>query len=348
VEGTAVKVLVTGAAGFLGSHLVDACVRAGDQVRVLVRPFSDLTYLRTVPGVEIAFGDLRDEPSVREATRGVDVVYHSAARVTDHGSRAQFFDANVAGTERLLRAARDNRAGRFVFVSSPSATMTGADQLDIDESTPYPTRFLNLYSQTKAAAEQLVLAADRPGFTTTALRPRGIWGPRDRHGFMPKLIAKMRAGRLPDLSGGRTVYASLCHAVNAASACRLAALSDRAGGKAYFVADAERSDVWALIAEVAGLFDARPPARTVSPRVRDALVNAVETVWRVPYLAHRYPPPVSRYSVALLTRSGTYDTSAARRDLGYRPVVDQRTGLAELRAWVDGIGGVDEFVRYAR
>jgi 2-alkyl-3-oxoalkanoate reductase len=339
-----VKVLVTGASGFLGGHLVDECVRAGDQVRALVRNGSGLAGRDT----DVVRGDLADEASLRAATRGVDVVYHSAARVTDHGSRAQFWDTNVAGTERLLRAARDNGVRRFVFVSSPSAVMDGSDQVDIDESTPYPKKFLNLYSETKAAAEQLVLAADGPGFTTCAVRPRGIWGPRDWHGFMPRLIAKMRAGKLPDLSGGRTVYASLCHCENAALACRLAARSDRVGGKAYFVADAERSDVWALVAEVAALFGTRPPARTVSPAVRDALVNTIEAVWRIPYLAHRYPPPLSRYSVALLTRSSTYDTGAAKRDFGYQPRVDQRTGLRRLKEWVDGIGGVEEFVRYAR
>lgn len=335
------KVLVTGASGFLGGHLVDECVRAGDQVRALVRKGS-------CPAPDVVRGDLADEASLRAATRGVDVVYHSAARVTDHGSRAQFWDTNVAGTERLLRAARDNGVRRFVFVSSPSAVMDGSDQLDIDESTPYPKKFLNLYSETKAAAEQLVLAANGPGFTTCAVRPRGIWGPRDWHGFMPRLIGKMLAGKLPDLSGGRTVYASLCHCENAALACRLAARSDRVGGRAYFVADAERSDVWALIAQVGAMFGARPPARAVPPVVRDGLVNTIEAVWRIPFLAHRYPPPLSRYSVALLTRSSTYDTSAAQRDFGYRPRVDQGTGLRQLKEWVDGIGGIEEFVRYAR
>jgi nucleoside-diphosphate-sugar epimerase len=346
-KGTAVKALVTGASGFLGSHIVDECARNGDAVRVLVRPFSDLSYLSTVAGIELAFGDLTDEASVREATRGVDVVYHSAARVTDHGSRAQFYAANVDGTERLLRAARDSGVSRFVFVSSPSAVMDGGDQLDIDESTPYPEKFLNLYSETKAIAEQLVLGANGPGFTTCSLRPRGIWGPRDWHGFMPRLISKMRAGRLPDLSGGRTVYASLCHAGNAAAACRLAATSGKnVGGKAYFIADAERSDVWSLIAEVALLFGAKPPTRKVPPAVRDAVVNTVEAAWHIPYLSNRYSPPLSKYSVALLTKSSTYDTSAAQRDFGYVPRVDQQTGLRLLKQWVDGIGGVDEFTRH--
>ena len=342
------KVLVTGASGFLGSHIVDECVRAGDDVRVLVRRSSDLSYLDTVPGLSYVYGELSDTASVRDAATGVDVVYHSAARVTDHGSRAQFVDANVTGTQRLMDAARDGGASRFVFVSSPSAVMDGTDQLGIDESTPYPARYLNLYSETKALAEQAVLAANGPGFTTCALRPRGIWGPRDRNGFMPRLVAKMRAGRLPDLSGGRTVYASLCYCVNAARACRQAATSDRVGGRAYFIADAEVSDVWGLIAEVAVLFGARPPTRRVSPAVRDTLVGAIETVWKVPYLAHRYPPPLSRYSVALLTKSSTYDTGAAARDFGYAPDVDQRTGLDLLKRWVDGIGGVDAFTRQVR
>ncbi|WP_201776611.1 NAD-dependent epimerase/dehydratase family protein [Allosalinactinospora lopnorensis] len=242
------KTLVTGASGFLGSHIVDECVRAGDSVRALVRPSSDLSHLRTVPGVEIVHGDLKDRASLRAATEGVDVVYHSAARVLDYGSRAQFWQSNVTATESLLEAARAGGAGRFVFVSSPSAVMTGEDQYDIDESRPYPQRHLNLYSETKAAAESIVLAADAPGFTTCAIRPRGVWGPRDWHGFMPKLLARMLDGRMPDLSGGRRVRTSLCYCTNAARACLLAARSGRVGGRAYFVADRERTDVWAFMA----------------------------------------------------------------------------------------------------
>jgi nucleoside-diphosphate-sugar epimerase len=339
-----VKALITGASGFLGSHIVEECVRAGDSVRVLARPSSDLSHLRTMPGIEILHGDLNDRAALREAVRDVDVVYHSAARVLDYGSRTQFWQTNVVATERLLDAARGGGVSRFVFVSSPSAVMTGEDQYDINESEPYPARYLNLYSETKAAAEASVLAANAPGFTTCAIRPRAVWGPRDWQGFMPKLLAKMRAGRMPDLSGGRQVLTSLCYCTNAARACLLAARSDRVGGRAYFIADREKTDVWAFMTEMAQRFGGTPPSRTIPPRVRDALVEAVELVWRVPYLAHRYPPPLSRYSVALLTRSSTYDTSAAERDFGYRPEVDQETGLALLQQWVDEIGGVEAFV----
>ncbi|MFI1303027.1 NAD-dependent epimerase/dehydratase family protein [Streptomyces sioyaensis] len=346
------KVLVTGASGFLGGHLVDRCLAEGHHVRALVRGTSDLSRLRALEGVELVHGALEDAESLRRAVAGVDVVHHSAARVVDFGTRAQFWQANVTGTEQLLEAARRAGARRFVFVSSPSALMPvrDGDRFDIDESVPYPDRFLNLYSETKAAAERRVLAADGPDFSTVALRPRGIWGPRDHSGFLPRLVGAMRAGRLPDLAAGKRVEVSLCHCDNAVTACLRAAAApaERVGGKAYFIADRERTDLWAFLARLAGLFGALPPTRPLPPVVRDALAGAVDRLWQLPPLRARVAPPLSRYTVALLTRSTTYDTSAAARDFGYTADTDQETGLRQLTAWVESAGGVEAFVRAVR
>jgi nucleoside-diphosphate-sugar epimerase len=343
-----VRALVTGAAGFLGSHIVDACRARGDEVSALVRPSSDLSYLRTLPAVTLNRGDLSDVASLEQATRGVDVVYHSAARVLDYGSRRDFHEANVAGTARLLEAARKNGVRRFVFVSSPSVVGDGRDQLDVDESYPYPASFLNLYSETKAEAEKLVLRANGTGIVTCAVRPRAVWGPRDRHGYMPKILARLADRRMRDLSGGREIRASLCYCENAAQACVLAAVAPGAGGRAYFVTDREVVDVWEFMGTVARTFGVPAVGRKVSPAVLRILVEIVHALWKIPVLGHRRPPPVSRYSVSLLTRSSTYDTSAARRDLGYEPRVTQSEGLERLRTWVESIGGVAEYVRDAR
>lgn len=345
------KILVTGASGFLGGHLVDAALRQGHQVRALVRETSELSRLCALPGLELAYGDLGDAASLRRAVEGVDVVQHSAARVVEHGTRAQFWNSNVTGTRLLLDAARDAGAGRFVFISSPSALMRvgDGDRYGIDESAPYPTRFHNLYSETKAAAERLVLAADQREFTTVALRPRGVWGPRDHAGFLPRVIARMAAGRFPDLLGGRRVLASLCHCDNAVAATLLAstAPAERIAGKAYFVADKDPADVREFLERVAGLFGVPPPTRRIPPLVRDALVEAVELVWKLPLLAAR-ERPLSRYSVALLTRSTTYDIGAAERDLGYVPVTGQETGLRGFETWVRSLGGLEVFLRTVR
>jgi nucleoside-diphosphate-sugar epimerase len=340
-----VKALVTGATGFLGSYIVDACLARGDRVRVLARPSSGLTYLRTLPGVEIVSGDLTSPASLLLATRGVDVVYHSAARVSDQGTRAQFHDANVAGTRHLLEASRRAGVRRFVFVSSPSVVMDGRDQVDIDESYPYPKRFLNLYSETKAIAEQLVLGANGPDFVTCAIRPRAVWGPRDRTGWLPRLGARLLARRLPDVSGGRPVLASLCYCENAADACALAARSDAVGGRAYFVTDRERTDVWRFASTLVEMFRLPPIRRKVPAGLLRALARAVDLVWTLPVLARTCPPPLSAYAVALLTRSATYDIGAAARDFGYQPRVDQATGLAHLKEWVDAVGGMRALAR---
>ncbi|MEV0766843.1 NAD-dependent epimerase/dehydratase family protein [Nocardia salmonicida] len=339
------KILVTGASGFLGGAIVRALIaESTHDVSILVRRTSILDDLGPAAArVTLVYGDLADAASLSRATSGMDVVIHSAARVDERGTRARFWTENVRATELLLDAARRGGAGRFVFISSPSALMErkGGDQVDVDESLPYPSRYLNHYSETKAAAERAVLAADTPEFTTVALRPRAIWGAGDRSGPIVRLLDRTAAGSLPDLSYGRTIEASLCHVDNIVHACLLALTSDAVGGKAYFVADAEKTDVWGFLGEVATRLGYRPPSRRPNRRVLAAVVAAIETVWRIPAVANRWSPPLSRYAVALMTRTATYDTGAARRDLGYTPVVDRDTGLADFLTWLDQQGGIE-------
>ncbi|MFI9503018.1 NAD-dependent epimerase/dehydratase family protein [Nocardia sp. NPDC052566] len=346
------KVLVTGASGFLGGAIVRRLVRDGQHdVSILVRRTSNLADLGPeVDRVELVYGDLGDPASLVRATEGVDIVVHSAARVDERGTREQFWNENVRATERLLDAARRGGATRFVFISSPSALMDyhGGDLLGVDESVPYPRRYLNLYSETKAAAERAVLAANTAEFTTCALRPRAIWGAGDRSGPIVRLLSRTAAGTLPDLSFGRTVYASLCHVDNIVDACVKAAASAAVGGKAYFVADAERTNVWEFLGVVARRLGYQPPTRKPNPKVINGLVNVIEAIWRIPYVATRWSPPLSRYAVALMTRSATYDTGAATRDFGYRPVVDRDAGLATFLAWLETQGGVVELTRGLR
>lgn len=342
------KVLVTGASGFLGGRLVRWLVAdGGHDISILVRPTSDLRDLGETTDLTLVYGDLTDPQSLARATEGIDVVIHSAARVDERGVRAQFVEENVTATTTLLDSARRNGVSRFVFISSPSALMEydGGDQIDIDESVPYPRRFLNLYSETKAAAEQAVLAANEPGFTTCALRPRAIWGPGDRSGPIVRLLGRAQAGTLPNLSGGREVYASLCHVDNIVDACVKAATSDNVGGKAYFIADAEITNIWPFMGEVAESFGFAAPTRAANMAVVRAVVTVLDTIWKIPYLAVRYSPPLSTYVLALMTRTSTFDTTAARRDFGYVPVVDRDSGLLEFQDWVQSQGGIAEITR---
>ncbi|MEV6359820.1 NAD-dependent epimerase/dehydratase family protein [Nocardia asteroides] len=334
-------VLVTGASGFVGGAVVRALARAGTPVRAMVRDPA------TAPaGVEVAVADLADTAALARAVTGVRAVVHAAALLGEFGRPAEFFAVNVAGTDRLMQEAAAAGARRFVFLGSPSALMApdGGDQLGIDETVPYPDRFLNSYCQTKAVAEQLVLAADTPTFTTCSLRPRAVWGPGDRHGPIVQILAKLRAGRLPDLSGGREVLASLCYIDHLTHAVELALTAENVGGRAYFVADAEPVPVWPTMAAVAERFGLAAPRVTVPAPVLGGALAAIETVWRIPAVAQRWTPPLSRYAVALVTRSATYDLTRAERELGYRPTVPFTEGLDRFHDWVTEIGGLDRLV----
>jgi nucleoside-diphosphate-sugar epimerase len=126
----------------------------------------------------------------------------------------------------------------------------------------------------------------------------------------------------------------------------LAAKSEVVGGKAYFITDQEKVDVWAFASLLAETFELPPIRKKVHPRLARGLANVMETLWKLPFLSHHSSPPLTRYSVGLLTLSSTFDWSAAARDLNYFPRVDQKMGLSHLKKWVDEVGGVQEFTRY--
>ncbi|RYZ55083.1 MAG: NAD-dependent epimerase/dehydratase family protein [Proteobacteria bacterium] len=341
------KALITGAAGFVGSHLVDSCLAQGHSVRVIVRKSSDLTYLKTLEDrIEIVYGDLTDCESVLKAAAGMDVIFHPAGRVTDWGSREDFYQANCVATEHLLEAAKAAKVPRFVFVSSPSIFADNEDHIDFDETKPYPKHYANYYAETKAISEREVLAANSPTLVTCSLRPRGIWGPRDKSGFLPKLMSSIAKGKLKNLAPGKKVMTSICHVQNIADACLLAAASPNVGGKAYFIADDEQLVLWDFLDEVARTFGLKPIEGSVNPVILNFLVGMIELIWKIPALKNKKSPPISRYSASLLTKHGTYSIARATKDFGYRPRVSPHQGLKDLKKDIDAHGGLDEFLKH--
>ena len=170
---------MTGAGGFLGLYVAEQLAERGDQVRALGRrsdPRLDAL------GVETVRGDLRDRPAVVDACRGVDAVFHVAGVEGIAGPWKHYYENNTLGTRHVVEGCLTHGVGRLVYTSSPSVIFDGRSQEGVDESIPYPKRWLCHYAHSKALAEQHVLAANgKDGLLTCALRPHLIWGPRDRH-----------------------------------------------------------------------------------------------------------------------------------------------------------------------
>lgn len=324
------KALVTGAGGFLGSYLVEQLSARGHKVRTLCRGgHAGLD----APGVEAVRADLRDREAVIEACRGMDCVFHSAAVPGIWGPWKLFYEVNYLGTVHVVEGCRRHGVGRMVFTSSPSVTFDGADQRRVDESVPYPRRWLCHYPHTKALAEQYVLAANaQDGLLTCALRPHLMWGPRDPH-LIPRLIARARTGRLRRIGDG-TNCIDIAYVENAATAHLQAAEALVPGspvaGQAYFISQGEPVNCWQWINQVLVLAGLPPVEKAISLRSAWCLGAVLELAWRI----FRFPgePAMTRFLAVQLASSHYFDISRARRDFGCEPKVSTAEGMQRLAA----------------
>jgi UDP-glucose 4-epimerase len=189
-----VRILVTGGAGFIGSHLVDRLAAEGHQIRVIDNLSSGrLENLAHRRDVEVIIGDLKNPQDVQKAVRGVDAVFHFAANPEVRVSTTNpdiHFNENVVATFNLLEAMRKNDVTQLVFASS-SSVYGEPDEIPVDENAPL--RPVSVYGASKAACEHLIHAyAKLYGFRAVALRYANVVGPRLRHGVIWDFINKLR------------------------------------------------------------------------------------------------------------------------------------------------------------
>jgi nucleoside-diphosphate-sugar epimerase len=330
------RVLVTGATGFLGGHLCRRLLAEGVIVRGTVRrPRPSLDELRE-GGVELFPAALEDATALRLAAQGADVVFHVAALASYLASRERFEETNVAGTRRVVEAARAAGVRRLVHVSSESVTLQNADRIDEDEAQPYPRKFLDHYSRTKAEAEREVLAANGQGIETAVVRAPWIWGERDTRVF--KAIALAIVDGNFALVGDGENRITTGHAQNVAAGLIAAAESPHAPGRVYHVADEVRPTMREFLGRLgeAGGFDL--PRRRIPFRLAYAAAWAAERMRAVGLSA---PMVLNRPYVIHVGRTWTLDDGRARRELGYRPPVSMDEGFGRLAAWIAQCGGLE-------
>ncbi|MCO8123893.1 NAD-dependent epimerase/dehydratase family protein [Stieleria sp. TO1_6] len=325
------RVLVTGPAGFLGGEIVRQLLERGDRVVGVSRgDYPDLV----AQGVEYHRGDLADSELTNTVIRDVDAVIHTAAIAGVWGDYERFYRINTQATLNVIAACRQNQIGTLVFTSSPSVTFAGTHQRGVDESEPYPSHYLCAYPETKALAEQAVLAAHRSGVLhTCALRPHLVWGANDPH-LLARVIERAGQGKLKIVGDGSNLIDTV-HVTNAAAAHldALAALQrdpQGAGGRAYFIAQDEPVNCWDWIAKICRAGSVDPPSRRVPFAAAYAIGAAMEAAYRL--TGRREEPPMTRFVAAQLAKDHYFDISAAKERLGYRVRISMEAGFEELQS----------------
>lgn len=325
------KVLVTGAAGFLGGHLVDMLVERGDEVRAMVRPVEDASRLRKLSGVEVVHGDLTDAESLKRAVEGMQAVYNVAAKTGPWGLEREYNAINVWGVADLITAAMEVGVQRIVHTSSITVYGHHLRGL-VTEEHPYYAED-NPYSRTKIAGEKLIADMVKGrGAPIVIVRPGWIYGPRDTASF-GRFVALVDSGKGFIIGSGKNIL-PIVYVRDVAQGMILAANADESVvGRAYTLADDRRVTQAEYLNMMADFLGVPHLSRHYPYAALYSAGRIGELLWRAMGRRNAAPPPVTTYGVTLLGGDQEFSIDRARRELGYEPQYDYIRGLSEGVKW---------------
>ncbi|HEY4686331.1 MAG TPA: NAD-dependent epimerase/dehydratase family protein [Dehalococcoidia bacterium] len=318
------RVLVTGANGFIGSHVAERLAAQGHDLRLLLRRTSKTEFLDGLSCYERVDGDLRDEASLARAAAGVDAVVHlGGLTLTAALTEAEYVAVNAAGTAAIAKATLAAGARRFVYVSSLQAAGPSPDGRPVP---PHESAPISAYGRSKAAGEKAVLALQEE-MSVAVVRPPAVYGPRDR-AFLPLYrIAKL--GVFPLLGDGRN-RASLVHVYDAAAAIAGVVAAEGPSGGVYTICDGEPY-TWRQIVDAYAAATGRRPRLIPTPPF---LYVAAGWLGGLASKLIRRPLPLSPDQIdQMRQRYWVCDNEAIERDLGWRPTLSIAEGMAQTLAW---------------
>jgi nucleoside-diphosphate-sugar epimerase len=322
------RILVTGASGFLASHLIRALQERGHAVLALVRPSSDTTPLEQA-SVDIHSGDVRLPETLAGAMREVDAVFHLAAAIGVRRPLREYHAVNVTGTENVCRAAQQAGVKRLVHVSSTSVYKQGLG-VPVDETAPLAPP-PDPYAVTKAAGDSLVqrLIAEEQ-LPASIVRTTTIFGPGDDLNF-GRIAQRLLAGTSIVIgSGGNRVPVAF---VDDVVQGLLLVLEHEAAGEIYNITDDRCPTQAELLQEIADQLGARMPRIHVPYRLLYGTAYLAELLAQA---TRSEGALVTRFGVLLYGADNRFAIDKARRELGYEPRVSLRQGVSTAAEWYRG------------
>jgi len=323
------KVLVTGANGFIGSNLC-ACLahKPGIEVRGLVRPAGDRGFLSGLDGVAVLTGDVTQPETLGPAVKGAELVYHVAGYSTDWGPWETFRAGNVTGVRNVLEAARRWNVRRVVHISSVSVYgfPGGAD---LDEETAFTPRPDDRYITTKAEGDRLAMSCHGNGLEVVVVRPAGVYGANDRTTTM-QLVPALLKGQFGFVDDGVHLMAP-AYIDNLTQLLALAGEVTEAAGEAFNAADDGRTTWRQYIGWMCEDLCIPVPRLSLPSAIVWPAAVATDAFGKA--LGMKHSPPINKYRVRAVMRDSHYSTEKAKRLLGYNPAISTREGIRRTIAW---------------
>ena len=316
--------LVTGATGFTGGHLARRLAAQGDRVRVLVRNRDKAGPLAEA-GIEVAVGDITNRDQLRDAMRGVDVVYNIAALYREAGLPASAYRAvNAEAVATIIDVGAETGVRRVVHCSTVGVH-GDIEHPPANEDAPLHPG--DIYQETKVEGEALGrAAAARTGIELVIARPTGIYGPGDRRLF--KLFGEIARGRFVMLGSGRNFY-HVTYIDDLCDGFRLCGTVPAAAQRTYILGGGEVTTLAELVAITAGVAGVRGPRLRLPVWPVWLAGAACEAVFTPLGMS----PPIYRRRVDFFRKSRAFDISRARAELGFAPRVGIRDGVSRTLGW---------------
>jgi nucleoside-diphosphate-sugar epimerase len=321
---TVERILVTGGTGFTGGHLCKRLLKEGYRVRTIARTPEKAASLRQL-GVEVIPGDIVDFETVLRATEGMDKVYHLAALYRQEGvARQAFWDVHVTGTENLLKAAARQQVQRFIHCSTVGVH-GGIKQPPANEDGPY--RPGDIYQESKLAGERVAAEwMGRGEMPITICRPAGIYGPGDLR-FL-KLFKSIYKRSFWMIGSGEVLY-HFTYIDDLIEGMLLCGNKEESIGRVYILAGNEYVTLSTLVSLISEALRVSLPKR----RIPFWPVYAASYLCELACKPFGIEPPLYRRRVDFFRKDRAFDTSRARRELGFRPQVDLKTGVYRTAEW---------------
>ncbi len=323
------KVFITGGGGFLGTCIVKKLRERNYQVTSYSR--SHYPHLEEI-GVQSIQGDMNDYEALKKAIKGHDVCFHVASKIAMWGKYQDFYQTNVLGTEYILKACQEVGINKFIYTSSPSVVFGDHGLSGEDETLPYPTKSFSLYGQTKALAEQRVMAAANENFYTVSLRPHLVFGPGDQN-IIPRVINSAKAGKLKIVGEGDN-QVDVIYVDNAADAhlCALDALLENpeiVSGQTFFLGQGP-VNLWNFINRILKVYELDPVTDHINAKLAYFIGFMMEMIAKVSRL-YRLDPPMTRFVALQFSENHYYDHKKAHQLLKWEPKIDLNEALGRLR-----------------
>ncbi|XP_010547843.1 PREDICTED: uncharacterized protein LOC104819464 [Tarenaya hassleriana] len=338
------KILVTGASGFLGGRLCHALLRRGHAVRALVRRTSDLSCLPPTTSsaaagepLELVYGDVTDYRSVLDACSDCDVVFHAAALVEPWlPDPSRFFSVNVGGLKNVLEAVKETKSIQKIVYTSSFFALGSTDGYVADENQVHSEKFFcTEYERSKVAADKIALQAASEGVPIVLVYPGVIYGSGKvtSGNIVAKLIIERFNGRLPGYIGYGNDRYSFCHVDDVAEG-HIAAMEKGRVGERYLLTG--ESGSFKLVFDMAALITG-----TKKPQFHIPLWVILPYAWLSVVISRITGklPTISPPTVNVLRHQWAYSCNKATTELGYKPR-SLKDGLEEMLPWLKSLGEI--------